>query len=188
MHACQKGKAGEREAAHYIHGLFPGLDMRRGAQHAGNADAPDIKGFPGVHWEVKRAEKLNIHAAMAQAVRDAEGKSVPVVLHRRNRGKWLVTLEGDNLCAFTKAVILANQACLASNAGKEADVAVERVESNPGAECDNVAFDGSVVVTYNGWTSQELASDFEAFKRLDAQDTDRQTMPTDQISEQEKMP
>lgn len=110
MNACKKGKAGEREAAHYINGLFPGLDMRRGAQHAGNADAPDIKGFPGVHWEVKRAEKLNIHAAMAQAVRDAEGKSVPVVLHRRNRGKWLVTLEGDNLCAFARAVVAAESA------------------------------------------------------------------------------
>ncbi len=145
MNACKKGKAGEREAAHYINDMFPGLNMRRGAQHAGNADAPDINGFPGVHWEVKRAEKLNIHAAMKQAIRDSEGKAVPVVLHRRNRGAWLVTLEGNNLIAFAKAVILANEAGLASNAGQEADKAVERVESKPSAkyyglaQCSNCA-------------------------------------------------
>ena len=41
-----------------------------------------------VHLEVKRVEKGNPYAWMAQAVRDA-GPKLPIVLHRRNGEEWL---------------------------------------------------------------------------------------------------
>lgn len=88
--SIQKGKSGERELAHKLTELF-GLECRRGQQFRGGADSPDVVGIPGVHWEAKRVERLNLGDAMQQAVRDA-GESVPVVAHRRNRGEWLATL------------------------------------------------------------------------------------------------
>jgi hypothetical protein len=119
VNQCKKGKAGEREAAHYLAAMF-GIPVSRGAQHAGGAESPDIKGVPGLHFEVKRVERLNLADAMAQAVRDAAGKAVPVVLHRRNRGEWCMTIRGDDAPSFARAVILAIQAGEDANAGKEA--------------------------------------------------------------------
>lgn len=49
---------------------------------------------------------MNIHAAMAQAVKDA-GKAIPVVAHRRNRGAWLVTLRAEDLERLVEAVLTA---------------------------------------------------------------------------------
>jgi uncharacterized protein YoaH (UPF0181 family) len=46
----------------------------------------------GVHIEVKRVERLNIHDAMAQSVRDSDGQAIPIVAHRRNHGGWMVTM------------------------------------------------------------------------------------------------
>ena len=103
MNACKKGKAGEREAAHYLTDLF-GIPCSRGAQHAGGVDSPDIKGVPGLHFEVKRVQALNLGAAMAQAERDAGGALVPVVLHRRNREGWRMTIRADDLWRFVEAV------------------------------------------------------------------------------------
>ena len=103
MNACKKGKAGEREAAHYLTELF-GIPCSRGAQHAGGVESPDIKGVPGLHFEVKRVQALNLGAAMAQAERDAGGALVPVVLHRRNREGWRMTIRADDLWRFVEAV------------------------------------------------------------------------------------
>ena len=55
---------------------------------------PDVVGVDGIHVEVKRVERLNVPAAMEQAIRDAErfGDGRPALFHRRNRGQWLVTM------------------------------------------------------------------------------------------------
>lgn len=37
-------------------------------------------------------ERLNIDAAMEQAVRDARPGEVPVVMHRRNGKPWMATM------------------------------------------------------------------------------------------------
>ena len=59
-------------------------DARRGQQYSGaNGDA-DVVGLPGIHVEAKRVERLNIHRAMDQAVRDAREGEIPVVFHRKN--------------------------------------------------------------------------------------------------------
>ena len=49
------------------------------------------EGLDAYHIEVKRVERLNIGEAMKQAERDAAGR-IPVVMHRRSRQPWLVTL------------------------------------------------------------------------------------------------
>ena len=54
-------------------------------------------GLPGVHIECKRVEKLNIHDAMNQSVRDAAEGQMPIVAHRKNRTKWLVTLRAEDV-------------------------------------------------------------------------------------------
>lgn len=93
MNSRSKGKRGELEAAHILQEY--GYDARRGQQFAGiNGDA-DVVGLPGIHLEIKRVEKLNLDAAMAQSVRDAREDEIPVVMHRKNRASWLVTMTFD---------------------------------------------------------------------------------------------
>ena len=89
MNSKNKGTAGERELAAILR--EKGFDARRGQQFCGwNGDA-DVVGLPGIHIECKRVEKLNLYAAMRQSIRDARKGESPVVMHRRNREKWLVT-------------------------------------------------------------------------------------------------
>lgn len=90
----RKGADGERELANLLKTY--GFDTRRGQQYHGGGDSPDVVGLPGVHIECKRVEKLNIEVAMAQSRRDAEGTDeIPVVMHRRNRERWKVTMDLD---------------------------------------------------------------------------------------------
>ena len=91
MNSKQKGGRGEREFAALCR--EEGYDhAQRGQQFSGGIDSPDVKGLPHVHVEVKRVERLNIHEAMKQAVRDSGGKAIPIVAHRRNRDNWLITM------------------------------------------------------------------------------------------------
>lgn len=93
MNSRAKGAAGERELAHELEKY--GYKARRSQQFCGaNGDA-DVEGVPGLHIECKRVERLNIHEAMKQSRRDAREADVPVVIHRKNRTKWLVTLDLD---------------------------------------------------------------------------------------------
>ena len=90
MNSRTKGKRGELEAAHIL--KKHGYDARRGQQFAGiNGDA-DVVGLPGIHIEVKRVEKLNIDEALEQAIRDKRESEIPVVMHRKNRTEWKVTM------------------------------------------------------------------------------------------------
>ena len=90
MNSRDKGKRGEIEAAHVLQSF--GYDARRGQQFAGIHGDADVVGLYGVHLEVKRVEKLNVHDAMKQSARDARGDEIPVVMHRKNREPWLVTM------------------------------------------------------------------------------------------------
>ena len=92
-----KGARFERHLA----GLFREYgyaDARRTAQYCGNTgDASDVVGLDGIHQEVKRVEALNVSTAMAQAVRDSEGSgNLPIVAHRKNGEKWLVTMRAED--------------------------------------------------------------------------------------------
>lgn len=94
MNSRSKGARGEREVAGLLREY--GYPCRRGQQYSGaNGDA-DVIGLPDVHIEVKRRERLDIHEAMAQSVRDAREGETPVVIHRKNNYSWLVTMRFED--------------------------------------------------------------------------------------------
>lgn len=94
INSREKGAKGERELSKKLREY--GYDSRRGQQYCGaNGDA-DVIGLPGIHIECKRVERLNLYDAMSQSKSDAKKDEIPAVFHRRNKGKWLVTLELDD--------------------------------------------------------------------------------------------
>jgi Holliday junction resolvase len=96
MNSRTKGKRGELELAAELRRLGF-ASARRGRQYAGHPDAPDIAdAIPGTHIECKRVEALNIDKAITQAITDA-GEHLPLVMHRRSRRPWLLTLRLEDI-------------------------------------------------------------------------------------------
>lgn len=94
VNSRRKGAEGERQLAKILKS-YGYEEARRGQQYSGaNGDA-DVVGLPGIHIEVKRTEKLNIDTAMEQSINDARESEKPIVMHRKNRSKWLVTMPLD---------------------------------------------------------------------------------------------
>ena len=93
INSIKKGRSAERELANKLKEY--GYDTKRAQQYCGaNGDA-DVLGLPNIHIECKRVEKLNVSNAIAQAKADRKS-GLPAVFHRKNREKWLVTMElGD---------------------------------------------------------------------------------------------
>ena len=89
-----KGKRGERELAKYL--TAAGYPARRGQQYNG-LDGEDVvcDSLAAFHIECKRVERLDLMAAVRQSQEDA-GDRIPVVMHRRNRSPWLVTMLLDD--------------------------------------------------------------------------------------------
>ena len=107
MNSRKKGCRGERELASILKEY--GYDTRRGQQFCGiNGDA-DVIGLPNVHLEVKRVERLNIEDAMSQSRRDAKDGELPVVVHRKNHCKWLVTMDLDRFMELYREWEASNQ-------------------------------------------------------------------------------
>lgn len=90
INSKRKGNHGENELAHIL--SDHGYQSRRGFQINGQTDEADVIGLPGIHIECKRVEQLNIYKAMDQSKRDARDGEIPVVIHRRNRDEWKVTM------------------------------------------------------------------------------------------------
>lgn len=101
MNACKKGKRGEREWAEMVRAR--GYDCRRGQQHAGGPDSPDVVsldlGF--IHFEVKRTESLSLYEAVGQAIKDCGG-AIPVVAHKRNGKEWLCVVRAEDFFEMVK--------------------------------------------------------------------------------------
>lgn len=95
MNSRDKGKRGELEWVHFLKERGH-EDAARGQQFKGGGDSPDVRGVVGLHFEVKRVQALNIGAAYAQAKRDAAEGNTPVVAHRRNNSRWLITLDASD--------------------------------------------------------------------------------------------
>jgi hypothetical protein len=81
-----KGARGEREfidlhLAHY----WP--EAKRNLDQFGD-DKRDCLNVAGVHWQIKRTERLDLWAAIRQAESEARADDVPVVAFRRNRSRW----------------------------------------------------------------------------------------------------
>lgn len=98
VNSKSKGKRGELEWCEVC--KAHGYDVHRSAQYCGNTgEAADCIGLPRIHQEVKRVERLDIHKAMEQAVRDSEAagnRDKPIVAHRRNNTEWLVTMRAKD--------------------------------------------------------------------------------------------
>ena len=90
----EKGKRGERELAGILRDY--GYNCRRGQQYCGTSGDADVIGLPDVHIEVKRVEDLRLRKALQQASRDARAGEIPVVMHRRNREPWQVSMYLQN--------------------------------------------------------------------------------------------
>lgn len=102
MNSREKGKRGELELARLLREKGY-TKARRGQQYSGaNGDA-DVEALPGIHIECKRVERLNLENAYDQSRRDASRwGDIPVVMHRKNRGEWLVTLSLDDFLSIYK--------------------------------------------------------------------------------------
>ena len=98
MNSRNKGKIGELELAKLLRDH--GFKSRRGQQYCGTSGEADVTGLPGLHIECKRVEKLNLEAAMEQAVRDARSSERPAVFHRKNRKPWLTTMLSEDFIAI----------------------------------------------------------------------------------------
>ena len=89
----EKGKRGER----YVVNQFKEYgynNAHRTAQYKGNTgQAGDIEGVDYIHAEVKFVERLDLYAAMFQAINDSrKTEKLPVVFHKRNNYDLLVTM------------------------------------------------------------------------------------------------
>ena len=104
MNVKRKGTAGENELAEILR--RSGIRAYRNDQiFKGGQGNPDVYAEIGtlpLHIEVKRVEKLNVPEAMNQAINDSADGHLPVLCHRRNRGKWLVTVPLDDLIDHLK--------------------------------------------------------------------------------------
>lgn len=104
INSIQKGKAGEREFAHFLKDQH-GIEARRGVQYQGGTDSPDVvTDLTGVHFEVKRVETFNAYKALEQAEKDAGKDKVPIVAHRRSRKDWVLVFYAKDLKNFSKAI------------------------------------------------------------------------------------
>lgn len=103
MNSREKGKRGERRWRDVLRDA--GFQKaHRGVQYSGSPDSPDVAcpELPGIHFEVKAVEALNIWRAMSQAIADAGAKKIPVVAHTRNRSGWLVTMRAEDWLALIR--------------------------------------------------------------------------------------
>lgn len=62
----------------------------------------DVINTPGTHWQCKHVEKLNIWAALEQAITEASSTDLPVVAFKRNRSAWYGALELDELISLIR--------------------------------------------------------------------------------------
>lgn len=92
VNSKQKGARFERQLASKFREY--GYDARRTAQYCGNTgEAADVVGLPGLHIEAKHQETMRLYDWMDQAKRDAKGKNLPAVFHKKNNAPILVTME-----------------------------------------------------------------------------------------------
>lgn len=103
MNSAKKGATAEREVMDYLNRR--GHDVRReGTKTFGRV--PDLYNLPGLHLEVKRAERLSLPAWIEQSERDAAAflDGVPVVIFRQSREPWRIVLRLEDFMQYYEAV------------------------------------------------------------------------------------
>ncbi len=108
LNSRRKGKTGELEAAQCLREIF-GWTTARSVQHCGTADSADLRvdQTPGLWWEIKRVERLNVPKTMRTAAAQC-GRRTPVLMHRPSRSEWLITLRLTDLPALCHAYQIAS--------------------------------------------------------------------------------
>jgi len=97
INSRQKGKRGERLWRDELRAQ--GFTARRGQQYAGGNESPDVvcEELAFIHFECKFTQTINLEKVMReQAEKDAGDKKMPVIAHRKNNSKWLVTLKSED--------------------------------------------------------------------------------------------
>lgn len=82
-----------------------GVAARRGQQFSGLEGEDIVTDLDGVHFEVKRTERLNLYKAMQQATLDAGTDDVPVVLHRKNKEQWVAIVPLTQLKTLAERIV-----------------------------------------------------------------------------------
>ena len=93
----RKGARGELAAAKELARLF-GCEARRSQQYCGVAgDADLITNIPGLHFEIKTVERLQLHKALEQAESDKKYHDRPVVIFKKNRKRFVAIMYLEDL-------------------------------------------------------------------------------------------
>lgn len=99
----RKGAAGEREFAAVLSTF--GISARRSQQFCGlNQTADLVTSANGLHFEVKRYQRIAALRFMEQAERDAK-ENVPVVAMREDRGEWHLMIRATDLKEFAQRIV-----------------------------------------------------------------------------------
>lgn len=108
-HASAKGAQGERDVLNAFRDIMRDVEdelKEKGLVFVARSDFAtrkrlergtsnrDIGNIPIISIEVKRNEKLNVKGAWEQAVRQADGGLLPVLVYRYNREPWRVRTWG----------------------------------------------------------------------------------------------
>jgi len=101
----KKGIRGELAWRDWLHENLD-LHARRGfGQSYGGSCRPDVEtSINGLHFEVKCVESLNLHKAYVQALRDAKPGHIPIVVHKKIRQPWMITIKADDIFEFTEII------------------------------------------------------------------------------------
>lgn len=94
-----KGKRAELQLCRILSATWP--EAGRNLDQFGDRKM-DVINTPGVHWQCKHVEKLNIWAALHQATSEAASTDVPVVAFKRNYSGWYAALELEELIALLR--------------------------------------------------------------------------------------
>jgi hypothetical protein len=93
-----KGARGEREfITRHLVPYWPHAARNLDQYHEDKRDAVSVA---GVHWQIKRVERLNLWAAIHQAELEAIGADLPVVAFRRNHSGWYCALDAGAFVAL----------------------------------------------------------------------------------------
>lgn len=92
-----KGNRGEREVIDLLH-KYGWVHARRNLQSGGQGGGDIVEGIENVSIEVKRVERLNLWAAIAQCEAAAKPTDMPLVACRRNGSRcWYGVVPLENL-------------------------------------------------------------------------------------------
>jgi len=135
MNSRAKGARGEREfIARYLTPFWP--EAKRNLDQFSD-DKRDVAKVAGVHFQIKRTERLELWAAIRQAEQEAMGSDVPVVAFRRNRSGWYCVLDAGTFVATLASSGLSFFPSVASRAATPASAQADRGASSVvGPEAD----------------------------------------------------